>query len=156
MSPWMRIAGHLITGGLILTLIDPPDGIIKYGLIFAIIAGSAYLDRWLLQPRPAKLKGGNVVSLSSYRQSKERNTTSSPSFRERRSFEQIFTSGFHEDIDELLALLRSEGLNPMMVSKSHSNGDSEPVYQIHLPSHEISKARPILKFFQLKTNKKQS
>ena len=143
-----------MAGGLVLTLVDPPNGIIKYGLIFAIIAGGAYLDRWLLQPRPSRLKGANVVSMQNYQQSRNQRLGTHGHFRERRAFEQVFTTNLHDEIQELLELLRSDGLNPMMVSESRTNGES--VYQLHLPTQELAKARPILKFFHVKTAKNHS
>jgi hypothetical protein len=155
MRLWLRIALYIGGGGLIITWIAPPAGIAQYGLILVLIVAAAYLDAWLVRPHAAR-PGRNVVSLATLRQSRIRRQAGGGLGRERRVLQTVFSSPFHGDVDELLGLLRSEGLNPMMVSQSAGRGNADRLYEVRLPEKEVPKARPLIQFFLLKSAKTPS
>ncbi len=60
-------------------------------------------------------------------------------------------------MDELLHLLRAEGLRPMMVSHRTGEGAGQGhQYDVRLPEGEANKARPVVQFFLLKSAKQPS
>jgi len=158
MKLWLRIALYLGGGGLLITWIDPPSGLLQYGLIGLLIVVAAYLDAWLFRPaaeRPARA-GRNVVSLASLRQSRNRHQAAAGLGRERRTPQTVFSSAAQGEVDELLHLLRSEGFNPIMVSQSVGGSESRHRYEVRLPEREVPKARPLVQFFLLKSAKAPS
>lgn len=156
MRHWLRIAIYIGGGGLIITWIDPPAGLAQYGLILLLIVGAAYLDAWLFRPRTHRSGERNVVSLASLRQSRNRRQAGGGSGRERRVLHTVYSSAFRGDVDELLGLLRSEGLNPMMVSQAARGGGGDHLYEVRLPEREVAKARPLIQFFLVKSAKSPS
>ena len=68
----------------------------------------------------------------------------------------VYSSAYQQDVEELLALLRAEGLNPMMISHGVSRGRTESVYEVRLPPGEVAIARPLIQFFQVKSAKTPS
>jgi hypothetical protein len=155
MRLWLRIALYLGGGGLLITWIDPPAGLAQYGLIGLLIVGAAYVDAWLFRP-VAERPGRNVVSLATLRQSRNRGQAATGLGRERRTPQTIFASGVQGEVDELLHLLRSEGFNPIMVSRSAGGRESHHRYEVRLPEREVPKARPLIQFFLLKSAKTPS
>jgi hypothetical protein len=155
MRLWLRIALYVGGGGLIITWINPPAGVAQYALILALIVGAAYLDTWLFRPR-APRSGHNVVSLASLRQSRNRRQTSASLVRERRVLQTVYSSAYQGEVDELLGLLRAEGLSPIMVSQNARRGDAGHVYEVRLPEKEVPKAKPLIQFFLLKSAKTPS
>lgn len=155
MKLWLRIALYVGGGGLIITWINPPSGLTQYALILALIIGAAYLDAWLFRPQ-GRRSAHNVVSLASLRQSRNRRQSGAGLARERRVLHTVYTSAYQGEVDELLGLLRSEGLNPIMVSQAARRGDASHVYEVRLPEREVPKAKPLIQFFLLKSAKTPS
>jgi hypothetical protein len=155
MRLWLRIALYIGGGGLVITWLDPPAGIVRYGLILLLIVAAAYLDAWLFRGQ-AERPEANVVSLASLRQSRNRRQAGLGLGRERRVLQTVFSSRFQGEVDELLGLLRAEGLNPMMVSQRPRQGEAEHRYEVRLPEKEVPKAKPLIQFFLLKTAKTPS
>lgn len=155
MKLWLRIALYIGGGGLIITWIDPPSGLVRYGLIGLLIVGAAYLDAWLSRRHVGK-PGQNVVSLASLRQSRNRRQAGLGLGRERRVLQTVFTSPFQGEVDELLGLLRAEGLNPMMISHHARPDEGDHRYEVRLPEKEVAKAKPLIQFFLLKSAKTPS
>lgn len=158
MKLWLRIAIYIGGGGLIITWIDPPSGLLQYALVGLLIVGAAYLDAWLFRPSGAASagKGKNVISLAALRQSRNRRQAGGGMGRERRVLQTVFSSGYQNEVDELLGLLRAEGLNPMMVSQSTRREGNGHVYQVRLPEKEVPRAKPLIQFFLLKSAKSPS
>jgi hypothetical protein len=156
MKPWFRIAMYIGGGGLLVTLADPPGGFAQFALVLLVIVGAAYTDHWLTRKRPQNWMGGNVISMDSVRQSRRKRHASQAAVREKRVFQPVYSSAFHQEVQELLDLLRSEGLNPVMVSQRPSRGESSPIYEVRLPAKEVSKAKPLVQFFQVKSAKTPS
>ncbi len=150
MRLWLRIALYVGGGGLIITWLDPPAGLAQYALILLFIVAAAYVDAWLFRQREPR-SGQNVVSLASLRQSRSRRTAGGGLGHERRVLQMVFSSGFQPEVDELLGLLRSEGLNPIMVSQASLHGEAGHRYEVRLPEREVPKARPLVQFFLLKS-----
>lgn len=155
MKLWLRIALYVGGGGLIITWINPPSGLSQYALILALIVGAAYVDAWLFRPRAGR-SAHNVVSMASLRQSRNRRQSGMGSARERHVLHTVYSSGYQGEAEELLGLLRSEGLSPMMVSQAARRGDAGHVYQVRLPEREVAKAKPLIQFFLLKSAKTPS
>lgn len=139
-----------------LVWIDPPGGFAQYALILLLIVGSAYVDLWFFSQRKTKWPGKNVVSLEKARQSRNRRQNPSAGNRERRILHTVYSSGFHPEVDELLNLLRAEGLNPIMVSAGSSQSEAGPVYEVRLSEKEAVKAKPLIQFFLVKSAKTPS
>jgi hypothetical protein len=156
MKLWLRIALYIGGGGLIFTWIDPPAGFTRYVLILVLIVAAAYLDLWLFRPRAGRSSERNVVSLAALRQSRNRRQVGGGLGRERRVLQTVYRTPLHAEVDELLALLRSEGLNPMMVSQSVRREGNGHLYEVRLPEKEVPRAKPVIQFFQLKTAKTPS
>lgn len=156
MKPWLRITIYTGGGGLLATLVDPPSGFAQFALVLLVIVGAAYMDHWLTRKRPPKWVGENVISMDSARQSRSKRHGSQTAMREKRVFQPVYSSAFHPEVQELLDLLRAEGLNPMMVSQRPSKGESSPIYEVRLPAKEVSKAKPLIQFFQVKSAKTPS
>jgi hypothetical protein len=70
--------------------------------------------------------------------------------------QHVFSSRFQPDVDELLGLLRAEGLNPIMISQASRRGEPGHLYEVRLPEREVARARPLVQFFLLKTAKTPS
>ena len=156
MKLWLRLVLYVGGGGLIITWIDPPGGFTRSVLILVVIVGAAYCDLWLSRPRQPKWQGQNVISLTSVRRSRKRRQASGGSGRERRVLQTVYSSGYHQEVDELLGLLRAEGLNPIMVAQNRSRGGHGPIYDVRLPEKEVAKAKPLIQFFLVKTAKRPS
>ena len=156
MKLWLRAFIYLGGGGLIILWIDPPRGLGQHLVILALIVGAAYLDHWLVRHRPSSRRGGNVVSMHEVRHSRHRRQGPGAVERERRVPQTVFTSRLRQEVDDLLTLLRSEGMNPMMVSQQSAQGDNGAIYQVRLPEHELAKAKPLIQFFLVKTAKTPS
>jgi hypothetical protein len=156
MRLWLRIALYIGGGGLIITAIDPPGGFTKYGLILLLILAAAYLDRWLSRPHAPGWSGRNVILLSSPRQSRGKRAGPSPLGRERRLPQTVFRSGYQQEVDELLLMLRAEGFRPIMVSHQTPRAENGSSFEIRLPEKEVPKARPLIQFFLVKSAKAPS
>ena len=157
MRLWLRIALYLGGGGLLLSWIDPPAGLAQFALVGAIIVVSSYVDRWLFRPTGAGSGSArNVVSLHALRRSRQRRTGVDGAVRERRVLHTVFSSGAQNDVDEVLALLRGEGLNPVMISQSAVREGAGARYEVRLSDQELERGRPLVQFFLLKSTKKPS
>lgn len=156
MNLWLRIAFYVGGGGLIVTLVDPPSGLGQYALIGLLIVAAAYIDAWLLRPRTPQGKDRNVVSLSAIRHSRNRRQTGGGLGRERRVLQTVHSSGYRNEAEELLGLLRTEGFNPMMISQSAREAGGGHLYEVRLPEKEMTRARPLIQFFLLKSAKTPS
>lgn len=141
---------------MILIWVNPPQGIGMHLLILALVVGFAYLDRWLFRANTAPTGQGNVVSLSAVRKSRNLRQGQGGSVRERKIFQTVYTSGLFHEVDTLLSLLRSEGLNPMMVSQKTAKGEGEAVYEVRLPEKELARAKPLIQFFLVRSAKNPS
>lgn len=150
MRLWLRIALYVGGGGLIITWLDPPAGLAQVALILLLIVAASYVDAWLFRPH-APRGGQNVVSLASLRQSRSRRASVAGLGRERRVLQTVFSSGFQPEVDELLGLLRSEGLNPIMISQASLHAEAGHEYEVRLPEREVPKARPLVQFFLLRS-----
>lgn len=156
MKLWLRIALYIGGGGLIITWIDPPAGLVQYLLIGVLILGAAYLDTLLFRPRTRRREESNIVSLATLRQSRKQRQAAGGQGRERRVLQTVYSTALRSEVDELLGLLRSEGLNPMMVSQAARREGNGHVYDVRLPEKEVPRARPLIQFFLLKSARSPS
>jgi len=149
MSFSLRVVVYLAGGGLLMTWIDPPHGLIRYGLLLALILGFAYVDHLLRRRRLSLAQRTNVVSLGQYRKQKQRRHGGETG-RERRVLRPVYHSVHFTEVDGLLAMLRAEGLHPMMVT--HSREEPNRVqYEVRLPDAEIEAAQPLIERYLMKS-----
>lgn len=156
MKLWFRFGLYLGGGGLVIMWIDPPRGLGQHLLILALIVGASYLDYWLFQSRPSYSKGGNIVSLADLRHARNRRQGTGGMSRERRVLQMVFSTRVQGEVEDLLDMLRAEGLNPMMVSQGGGMGQNGTVFEVRLPEKEVQKAKPLIQFFVVKSAKTPS
>lgn len=149
MSFPLRILVYLAGGGLLLTWIDPPGGLMRYGLLLVLILAFAVVDHLLQRKRAALAHRHNVVSLGAYRRQKQRRSGGTPG-RERRVLKPVFHSAHFAEVDALLGVLRGEGLHPVMVTQNQEE-PNRAAYEIRLPEGELKPAQPLIEQYLLRS-----
>lgn len=149
----LRAFIYLVAGALLVTWVSPPPGLLRYALIIGLILGAAFVDHWLRgRGRQGRSAATNVVSLLGHRRPRGRAAGGLSPFRERRGLRVVYSSAVQADADELLELLRTEGLRPIMVSQNTTFRQSPPQFEIRLPEHEARKARSLIEMFKLQAH----
>ena len=151
-----KISLYLVSGGLLLTWIDPPAGITGYVLIVGLILGFAYLDIFLSRRSSGKSNDPKVVSMGEFRARQHQGGGFTGGNRERRVLIPAYSSAYLSDVDALMQILRSEGMNPMMVTQNRSGSKSAPHYMIMLPEKEHRQAKPLIDLYLVQTAKTPS
>ena len=147
-----RLLIYLVSGALLVMWIAPPEGLYRYGLIIALIIVAAYVDAWTRVGRKSSPDRSNVVSLLGYRKHHHRQGTAQQA-RERRSMTPVFSSQSQAEADELVQLLRGEGLRPVLVTAQSSERSFRIRYEIRLVHHEVERAQALVKWFKLRAGK---
>ncbi len=145
----LRVVAYLAGGGLLLTWIDPGHGILRYALLLLLILGAACVEHLLQRRRTARADPRNVVSLSAFRRQQQRRHGGHPG-RERRVLKPVYHLAYFGEVNELLGILRAEGLNPVMVTQNQGER-SAPTYEIRLPENELQPGRPLIESYQLQS-----
>ena len=156
MDHWLRIGIYLTGGGLALAALDPPEGLARLGAILVVTVAMAYLDR-LLMGRESR-RGGTVLSPVSPGQAASQGHRFERKRRsERPASRSVFTSQDPGEAEVLLGMLRSQGMHPMLVSRTplaESSGDIR--YDVCLPEKEMTRAKPVLDFFLMQSARNPS
>ncbi len=155
-APLQRIGLYLVGGGLLLTWLQPPDGVVGTLLIIAIIVVFAYVDAMLLRRAASSTGHPKVISMGAFRARQNSRSSTGAGTRERRVLRPVYNSAYHSDVDSLLRILRAEGLNPMMVTHNRSGARNGPLYMIMLPEKEIRRAKPIIDMYVVQSAKTPS
>lgn len=155
-ASFQRIALYLTGGGLLLVWLDPPAGIMQYILIAGLILAFAYLDSFIA--RRSRVAGNNpkVISMGAFRARQKHRAGTAAAGRERRVLRPAYSSAYHSEVDALLQILRSDGLNPMMVTQNRSGAMASPVYMIMLPEKELRQAKPLIDLYVVQSAKAPS
>lgn len=148
-----RLAIYLVSGALLVMWVAPPEGLYRYALIVALIIVAAYLDAWSRGGRKSKPDRSNVVSLLGYRKHHPRPHPGPAGARERRTMSPVFASYHQAESDELMQLLRGEGLRPVLVTAHAPDRSNRIRYEIRLAHHEAERAQALVKWFKLRAGK---
>ena len=151
-----RIGIYVVGGGLALTWLEPPEGIIRHLLVIGLILAMAYLDSFLLQQNKAQPGDPKVVSLRAFRAKRQNRPGGGGSGRERCVLRPVYNSSFYSDVDALLRILRTEGLHPLMVTHSRGGAKSTPLYMIMLPDKDVGRAKPLIDMYLVQSAKTPS
>lgn len=146
-----RLVLYLFSGALFITWIAPPEGLSRYALIVALIIIGAYADAWSRGGREAAPDRANVVPMLGYR--KHHRASSTFQARERRSMAPVFSSHSQTEADELVHLLREEGLRPVLVTAHTSDRPHRIRFEIRLTHHEAERSQALVKWFRLKAER---
>lgn len=146
----------MVCGGLLLTWIDPPAGLMGYVLIVGMILCFAYLEIYLSRRHRRGSNDPKVVSMSAYRAKNQRGEGFTGGSRERKMLRPAYSSAYYSDVDALLQILRDEGMNPMMVTQGRSGSQSSPEYMIMLSEKELRRAKPLIDLYVVQSAKSPS
>lgn len=150
-----KICVYLICGGLLLTWIDPPAGFTGYVLIVGMILAFAYLDIYFSRRYRQTSNDPKIVSMGAYR-AKHSRGGGMPAGRERQVLRPAYSTAYHSDVDALLQILRSEGMNPMMVTQNRGGARSSPLFIVMLPERELRRAKPLIDLYVIQSAKAPS
>jgi hypothetical protein len=122
-----------------------PAGPGRWVAILLYIVAAAYLDTLLLRPLGLRsgrgaAHGGGVVKLDAYRAGRRRGGPHGHGRPERRPPRPLFNTPQQSAAEELLAVLRAKGLNPIMVTRKTAGADSPVMYEVRLPEPELVRA----------------
>jgi len=147
-----RLAIYLSSGALLMMWIAPPEGIYRYGLIVAWIMVVAYVDAWTRAFRKASPERENVVQIPGHRRGAHRNLMPLQGLRERKTMALVYSTHSPSEAEELAALLRGEGMRPVVIS-SHVSDRPRARYEVRLPPREAERAQAMIKWFGTKAGK---
>ena len=148
----LRGMTYLVAGALLAMWIDPPPGIMRYGLIVAIIVGAAFLDAQFRGRRRGGAVSAKVVSLFGRRSGAAQSSKQSGT-RESRGMQLVFASPARSEADELLELLRGEGMRPVLASQNPMDRERSLQFEIRLPRAEAQRAQSTIELFKLRSTK---
>ncbi len=148
-----RLLTYLVGGALVIMWIAPEDGIFRYALIIALIVVGAYVDAWTRGWRKSAVGKTNVVSLLGYRKNHPRAPAQQGGFRERRSMALAFATTEQGEAEELIKLLRGEGMRPVLVTAKTADGQHRVRFEIRLAHQEAEQAKSLINWFKLKQGK---
>ena len=149
----MRALVYLVSGSLLAMWIAPPQGIIRYGMIILMIVAAAYIDSWLRGWLKSGASPSNVVSLFGHQQERKKPSSPRASSRERSGMKLVFASQALSEADELLHLLRNEGLHAVLVTRNATGKQATLQFEIRLPQREAKRAQPLVELFKLRAAK---
>ncbi|MCZ6472868.1 MAG: hypothetical protein O7A08_11985 [SAR324 cluster bacterium] len=151
-----RIGLYLAGGGLLLTWLQLPEGVLGVLTIIAMIVVFAYVDTLLRRHPAPPINHPKVVSMGAFRARQSSRSAGAMGPRERKVLRPVYNSIYYGDVDSLLQILRAEGLNPMMVTNNSSGAKNGPLYMIMLPDREIRRAKPLIDVYVVQTAKTPS
>lgn len=154
-APGNRITAYLLGGGLLLTWLNPPEGLVGYLIVGALIIAFAYLDA-LLAGRSGRAGGDKVVSLKAFKARQKTRAEGGTGGRERRVLRPVYSSTFRGDVESLLQVLRAEGMNPMMVTQNRGGAKNSPFYMVMLPEKDVARAKPLIDLYTMPSARRPS
>ena len=137
----LHIAAYLLAGGLLLAWADPPAGWVRFFAIAAYILAAAYFDALVVGAWTRARPTGRGVGREAHTR-REVRSKAGPG-RERR-LRPIFQSPQVEQAELLVRRLRSEGLNPILVAHTETEGNAGPWYEVILTETEQKRAQALL------------
>lgn len=149
----MRALVYLLSGSLLAMWIAPPEGIVRYGMIILMIVAAAYIDSWLRGWLKSGASPSNVVSLFGNQRGRKKPSSPWASSREQRGMTLVFASQAQSEADELLHLLRNEGLHAVLVTRNATETQATLNFEIRLPHREAKRAQPLVELFKLRAEK---
>ena len=140
--PVLRIAAYLLAGGLLLAWADPPAGWVRFLAILGYIVAAAYFDALVvgawMRVRPTG-RGAGKEALT------RRGVRSKAGLgREQRRLRPVFQSPRLEQAELLVRRLRSEGLNPILVTHTETKENADRWYEVILTETEQKRAQATL------------
>ena len=132
LTPGLTILLNLCLGGLILTWLNPSQGIGRFVLIPGVILLLAAVHSMIEQRKKGPR---DVVSMKAF-QSGKRKENKRDGGKERPALQMVFHTFYYDEVDQLVQAMRDKGLHPMMVTQSKTGDFGEPLYQIMLPEAE--------------------
>ena len=144
LSPGLHIILYLSGGGLILSWLNPAEGMARFALIPGVILLLAVAHSALNQ---GKYSSQGVVSLKAF-QSGKRKDQKANAVKDRRVLQMVFHTFYYEEVEQLVQIMRDKGLRPMMVTQSKTGDFGEPLYQIMLPEAEVRRGQALTERFR--------
>ena len=149
-----RFIIYIVGGGVLISWVLPPSGLLTLMLVLGWIFASAYLDAWLFAP-VAPTADSPEASLSVLKAGNSQSRSFAKGARPRLTWVMVYGTHDRQDVEALLKILRAEGLNPIMLTE-RQDVSSDFLYGIRLPEKEVPRASPLVEMFQLRTFKKPS
>ena len=143
-NPGLQIILYLGSGGMILTWLNPQEGMSRFALIPLVILMLSVVHSMLDRGQSA---AKSVVSLKAF-QSGKRKDDKTATGKERKPLQMVFHTFFYEEVEQLVQTMRDKGLHPMMVTQSKTGDFGEPVYQIMLPEAEARRGQGLAERFR--------
>jgi len=149
-SVW-QIGLYLGGGGLLLSWLNPPEGLGKVMMVGGVILLLALIHN-MLNPGSAGMRVANeVASMKQYRTEKKKTAQEAEPTRDKNKLQSVFHTFSYDEVEQLVEIMRAKGLRPMMVTQSKTGDFGEPVYQIMLPEAEVKRGKALAKRFPVKT-----
>jgi len=95
-----------------------------------------------IERRPRHRDG--IVKLDAYRAGRRRASGQGQGKSERRTPRPVFETMQQAEAEDLLALLRGKGLNPIMVTRRTAGDNSPVVFEVRLPEQELTRAKSLM------------
>jgi len=137
---------YLVGGGALLAWSRPAPGFMETAACVALIMITALLDSRLIGARVGKTTP-SAVSLSKFRNRKNKTNAPGALPRERRALLTVHKGRMRREAEALMALLRERGLSPIIVSSTAVGQRDEALFEVRLPSAEVPQARSLVQTF---------
>ena len=138
----LHIAAYLLAGGLLLAWADPPAGWVRFLAIVVYIVAAAYFDALVIGAWTRARPTGRGVGREALTRRGMRSKVVPG--REQRRLRPVFQSPQVEQAERLVRRLRSEGLNPILVAHTETEGKAGRWYEVILTETEQKRAQALL------------
>ncbi|MDH5751969.1 MAG: DUF2007 domain-containing protein [Deltaproteobacteria bacterium] len=143
----LRIWLYLLTGGLFLSWLSPPRGIMEVLFSLVVILAAGYAETLFSRIKPLNVAGSRVVSLDDFR--KSRNREQKPN--KHRAMQTVFRTVDLVEAESVVSQLSQEGFNPRLFSGMFGNsggGQSEDLavmmHEVRLPAGQAGRSREFI------------
>ena len=132
---------YVLAGGALMAVVNPHGGILSWGLILLLILAFSYVDaRWA-----GGLSGGGaqgkVVRLG--RPPEQSRIFFTPP-KEKRVLVLAYSSGNPVVANDVIALLRKQGLAPVLVTENEASRPEGIRYNVLVPQQQAPKAQALI------------
>ena len=146
----LRFGGYIGGGGLLLALMNPPVGPVRWLIAILYIIAASYLDMLFTggQMGASRTRGNEgVVRMDAYRAGKRSAGGQGGNKPERRVPRHLFETEHQVEAEGLLTLLRGKGLHPIMVTRRTPDSAAPVMFEVRLPEPELARAKSLMSQF---------
>lgn len=133
---------YVMAGGAVLAVINPGQGFMGLALTVSVLLAMAWVYAQAGGKTPV-YAGSNVVAMP--KKNKRPAVWGSPlGVKEKRSMILVFASSDHAEASSVLAILRAEGMGPMLVTRKAAESVNVVEFSVVVPQGEAQAARHLV------------